>query len=104
MAASRLVVILEDYQNQGVEVLSLGYLETVSTCNLWRILYGCTYPVLSDITGSVTSTFLPYADSVYYFPHTTIIDENQIVQYAGANFNEPQIRATLNGMWSRKYP
>ncbi len=86
---------MDDYEDQGVEVLSLGYLENISTCNLWRLLYNLTYPVLSDITGAVTITYLP--DSLY-FPHITIIDESQIVQYTVPNFNEPQIRSTLNGM------
>ena len=90
---------MDDYGNQGVEVLSLGYHETTNTCNLWRTLYNLTYPVLSDITGTVTSTYVPNPDSIMYFPHITIIDESQIVQYTvGTSFNEPQIRSTLNGM------
>ncbi len=98
MAAPRLEAILDDYQDQGVEVLSLGWEEPINICNLWRILYNLTYPVLSDITGSVTATYLPDQGGYFWFPHTAIIDESQILQYTHANFNEPLIRSTLNGM------
>jgi hypothetical protein len=98
VAAPRLDVILDDYQDQGVEVLSIGFEEPVNICNLWRIQYSLTYPVLSDTDGAVTVTYVPEQGGINYFPHIAIIDENQIVQYTESNFNEPQIRSTLNGM------
>jgi hypothetical protein len=99
VAAPRLEVVYCDYQNQGVEVMSVGYLESITVCTAWKNLYGLTYPVLSDPDSVVTVTYVPEQGGVAYFPHIVIIDEDQIVQYTVSNsFNEPQIRTFLNGM------
>jgi hypothetical protein len=78
-------------------VLSLGFQENVASCAAWKNTYNLTYPVLSDINGSIGVSYIPY-NGGYWFPHNAIVDENQIVQYTATGFNGSAIQNMLNSL------
>jgi hypothetical protein len=89
--------IYQQYRNQGVMVLSLGFQESVASCATWRSTYNLTYPVLSDISGSVGVSYIPNNGGLW-FPHNAIVDQNQIVQYTATGFSASAIQNTLNSL------
>ena len=78
-------------------VLSLGYGESVASCANWRNTYNLTYEVLSDNSGTVGVSYIPYNGGLW-FPHNAIVDENQIVQYTTTGFNGAAIQNALNSL------
>ena len=87
-----------DYVNQGVQVLAVGYQETLVSCTSWKNAYGLTHPVLRDGTGSVSVLYIPNQGGYLYFPHNAIVDQNHILRYSMTAFNESAMQATLDGL------
>jgi hypothetical protein len=75
----------------------LGYGESVASCAAWRNTYNLTYEVLSDLSGTVSVTYIPYNGGLW-FPHNAIVDANQIVRYTATGFNPSAIQSTLNSL------
>jgi len=67
----------QQYQDQGLMVLAPGWNESQSSCLSWVNMFSLTYEVLSDVPPSVSLLFIP--GSPYYFPHNSIIDQDQIL-------------------------
>jgi hypothetical protein len=80
----------EEYQSEGVIVLSIGAGETEEACKLWRYEYEQTCPVLSDPTNAVYAHY-----SLGGIPLNCVIDHNMVLQYLVAGFSETQVRNKL---------
>jgi len=72
--------IWQVYANQGVQILSVGYLQSPANAQYWINRYELTFPVLADENSLVTPYFLPYY-GIYILPHTCIVSDEQILQY-----------------------
>jgi hypothetical protein len=95
--APRIQDMFEDYEEQGLMVLGVGYLETIQSCTVWKNFHYLTHPVLSDPTGSVTLQYVPSAGGVY-LPHSTIIDPNHIVRFTQTGFDDSTARHVLDSL------
>jgi hypothetical protein len=87
----------EDYQDQGVMVLAIGYQESVQSCLAWRNYHYLTHPVMSDPTGSVTLQYVPNESGIY-LPHSVIVDPNHIVQYTQEGYVDSTVRDILDSL------
>ena len=74
-----------EYYPQGVMVLAPGWQETQAECLAWVSAFQLTYEVLSDMSTVTSRLFIP--GSPYYFPHNSVIDQNQILRYNVTGFN-----------------
>ncbi len=83
--------MFEDYENQGLIVLSPGYHETQAACLAWVNMFNLTYEVLSDVSGVTSQLFIPVQGGYLYFPHNSIIDQNQILRYSVTGFNHTAV-------------
>lgn|GEM_PF-1496516 len=90
--------ICQDYVNQGVQVMAVGYQEDLDTCAIWKNLFSLTHLVLSDMSGSVSASYIPVQGEHLYFPHNAIVDDGQIVRYTATGFSETNIRNMLNSL------
>ena len=97
MEAPHIQDLYEDYQDQGLMVLAIGYQETVQSCVIWKNYHYLTHPVMSDLTGSVTLQCIPSAGGIY-LPHSTIVDPNHIVRYTQAGFADSTVRHILDSL------
>jgi hypothetical protein len=62
-------------------VFSIGCDASLRITQLWAANYNLSYPVLGDPDSSVTAMFLPDYGGVFLFPHSCIIDDEQILQW-----------------------
>jgi len=88
----------QQYGNQGFQVLSIGYNETVANVNSWVSMYSLTYPVLRDAGGSVSLQYIPVVGGYLYFPHNTLLDTWQVVRYTATGFNENTIESMVTAL------
>jgi len=88
----------QQYGNQGFQVLSIGYNETVGNVNSWVSMFNLTYPVVRDAGGSVSLQYIPVQGGYLYFPHNTLIDTWQVVRYTATGFNENTIESMVTAL------
>lgn len=72
-------------------VLSPGWQESQSECLAWINTFGLYYEVLSDMSTTTSRLFIPNQGGYYYFPHNSIIDQDQILRYNATGFNHSTI-------------
>ena len=87
----------EEYQEQGVQVLAIGYHESIQGCIEWKNRHLLTHPVMSDPTGVITLQYVPNAGGVW-LPHSVIVDTNHIVQYTEPGFEDTTIYRILDSL------
>ena len=97
MEAPRIQDMYEEYQDQGVQVLAIGYHESIQSCIEWKNRHFLTHPVMSDPTGVVTLQYVPNAGGVW-LPHCVIVDTNHVVQYTERGFEDTTIYRILDSL------
>ena len=77
----------KDFQDEWVQVLSIGVGHNQAEAKAWQTEYQLTYPVLADPGRSVWNKF-----GMNYVPHNVVIDDTMICQFTYYGFNETQLR------------
>lgn len=77
----------QDFQNEWVQVLSVGVGHTQAEAKAWQMEYHLTYPVLADPSRTVWNKF-----GMGYIPHNVVIDDKMVCRFTNYGFNETQLR------------
>ncbi len=98
MEAPILETMYQQYYDQGLMILSLGFQESQTSVNSWINMFNITYPVLVDASGSTSTLFIPVSGGYLYFPHNTLLDTWQVVQYTVTGFSHSVVENLVLGL------
>ncbi len=80
------------YQGQPVVVIGAGSdWNQPYSCESWASTFGITYPLLDDHAATIYNLF-----GTGYIPHNVIIDDQGVVLYSQAGFNQSAIISIIN--------